>query len=198
MRVGLFRRSASFLADAMPIFIIISILFSLTLRDTLKPEGFDAAYDDYQEQSEIYFGDLNEQYENGDITLDEYTEAYNEILPAFEEEIAEYNVLFFQYSVRIVLFHLLSFIILYLIYTYATGGRTMGRRMMRIELGGRITFWRLFVREVVWRYMYWTVTLFIGGILIDIAMISFSERKQTLRDKVSGIYVKYEGADYPF
>jgi hypothetical protein len=198
MRVGLFRRSASFLADAMPIFIIISILFSLTLRDALKPEGFDAAYDDYQEQSEIYFGDLNEQFENGDITQEEYLEQYDEILPAFEEEIAEYNVLFFQYSVRIVLFHLLSFIILYLIYTYVTGGRTMGRRMMRIELSGKVTFWRLFVREVVWRYMYWTVTLFIGGILIDIAMISFSDRKQTLRDKISGIYVKYEGADYPF
>jgi hypothetical protein len=56
----------------------------------------------------------------------------------------------------------------------------------------------LLVREVIWKFGYWTITLVIGGILLDAAMIGLSQKKQALRDIVSGIYLKYEGVEYPF
>jgi hypothetical protein len=198
MRVGLFRRLGSFFFDAMPVVIIVSLLFTLFIGDILKPENYDSMYAEYQEISEEYFGDLQERYLDGEFTADEYQERYASLLPGFQRRTEEHYALIVIYVARVVLYHVLSIMLVYFAYVVVTKGRTLGRRMLQIELGGKVTFWRLFVREIIWRIGYWTITLFIGGILFDIYMIAFSKAKLTLRDKVSGIYVKYEGVDYPF
>jgi uncharacterized RDD family membrane protein YckC len=88
--------------------------------------------------------------------------------------------------------------LIYFVYNGFTKGKTLGRRMAKIELQGKINWWTLFVREVIWKFGYWMLLLFIGGIILDILMISFSAKKMALRDLITGITVQHEGVQYPF
>ena len=69
---------------------------------------------------------------------------------------------------------------------------------MKIELQGKINWWTLFIREVIWKSFFWVLTLFVFGIILDGALILFTQKKRTLRDIVSGITVNVEGVTYPF
>lgn len=216
MRVGVFRRLGSFLFDAMPIILLLSVLFSLFVGDLLKPDDYDNIYAEYQDLREQYLGSLEQAYLNEEITLVEYQEQYNEIYPEFQEATEEHYAYILVFMSRVVLYHFISFIVIYFVYMAFMKGRTLGRRILKIELGGKVTFWTIFVREFVWKLGYWSVTIgagltlvaigyfYIGiplaitGVLADLMLITFSKRKQTLRDIVSGTYIKYEGVDYPF
>lgn len=198
MRVGAFKRIVSFIFDAMPIILILTVLFTLFVGDLLKPDDYDNIYADYQAIRQDYFGVIEEDYRNGDITIEEYQRQYDLVIDDFNADTEDHIAVIYVYFVNVLLYHLLSFIVVYFVYVLLTKGRTMGRRLMKIELGGKVTFWRLFLREVLWKSAFWIITFGIGGIVLDIAMISFSRRKLALRDIVSGIYVKYEGIDYPF
>jgi hypothetical protein len=70
--------------------------------------------------------------------------------------------------------------------------------MAKIELLGNVNWWTLFVREVIWKFGYWMLLGFIGGIILDIAMISVGAKKRAPRDIVTGITVQHEGVQYPF
>ena len=198
MRVGLLRRIGSFILDTIPILLIVSLLFQLFIGDMLKPDTYDADYERYNEIREEYFGELEQQYTDGEITLDQYQERYDSLVPSFQRATEEVYTTILMYLARTVLYHTISFISIYLVYILFTKGRTLGRRVLHIELGGKVTLWRLFLREIIWKFGYWAVTLVIGGVVLDMAMIVMTKRKQTLRDFVSGTYIKYEGVDYPF
>jgi uncharacterized RDD family membrane protein YckC len=198
MRVGLWRRLISFVLDAFPIAAIIALLFSWFVGDLLKPADYDNLYAQYTEIREEYFSDLEQRYLDEELTYEEYRERYDSLMPSFQRATEEYYPAILKYTTRVVLYHVISFGAIYYIYQVSTKGRTLGRRMMKIELAGKVTAWRLFVREILWKYVFWTITLFVGGIMLDIAMIAFSQKKQTLRDIVSGTYLQYEGMDYPF
>ena len=198
MRVGLWRRLISFVLDPFPIAAIIALLFSWFVGDLLKPADYDNLYAQYTEIREEYFSDLEQRYLDEELTYEEYRERYDSLMPSFQRATEEYYPAILKYTTRVVLYHVISFGAIYYIYQVSTKGRTLGRRMMKIELAGKVTAWRLFVREILWKYVFWTITLFVGGIMLDIAMIAFSQKKQTLRDIVSGTYLQYEGMDYPF
>lgn len=198
MRVGLFRRIGSFIVDAMPIFVILSLLFQFFVGDVLKQDNYDAMYAEYESLRVQYFGDIEEQYANDEITLDEYQLEFNEINPQFQDASEEQYAVLFEYMIRVIMYNVFGFILIYYLYSVFMKGRTLGRRLLKIELGGRINAWTLFVREVLWKLGYWVVTFVIGGVILDVVFISFSKKKQTLRDIVTRTYVKYEGVDYPF
>jgi len=198
MRVGAFKRIVSFVFDAMPIVLVATVLFTLFVGDLLKPDDYDNIYAEYQEIRSTYFDDLEEQYRNAEITLEEYQAEYDLIIDDFNTDTEDHILVIYTYFMYVVIYHVLSFIAIYFAYVVATKGRTLGRRLFKIQLAGKVTVWRLFLREVLWKSGYWIVTFGVGGILLDIAMISFSKRKMTLRDIVSGIYVTYEGVEYPF
>jgi formate-dependent nitrite reductase membrane component NrfD len=198
MRVGLMRRLASFILDAFPIAIIISLLFSLFIGDLLKPANYDDIYAEYSLIRSEYFSDLEDKYFNEEITYDQYQERYNSLVPAFQNATKEQYKTIVTYTSRVVLYHVISFGAVYYIYMALMKGNTLGRKTMKIELGGKVTLWNLFVREILWKYFFWIITLGIGGIILDITMISLSQKKQTVRDYVSKTYIKYEGVDYPF
>ena len=138
------------------------------------------------------------QYQNEEITLEEYQslteDDYNQYLQDSEEHILA-TILFFRSAL---IYYISAFTILYYVYSVFTKGHTLGRKMMKIELQGNITWWTLLVREIIWKTGYYMLTLLIGGIIIDVLMISFSNKKLAPRDYVTKITVKYEGADYPF
>lgn len=198
MRVGILRRVGSFIVDAMPIFVILSLLFQFFVGELLKQDNYDVMYAEYEELRVTYFGDLEQQYLDDELTLEEYQVEFDEINPQFQAATEDHYAVLFEYMIRVIMYNVLGFILIYYLYSVFMKGRTLGRRLLKIELGGNINAWTLFMREVLWKLGYWVVTFLIGGIILDILFISFSKKRQTLRDIVTRTYVKYEGVDYPF
>jgi len=201
MRVGVFKRIGSFLLDAIPLFFILSLLFTFLVGDLLKPNNYDALMSELEVIQERY-NDLIEpyktQYEDDIITEAEYTVYVDDIRNDYLDETSEHLEANLSYIIRTVIYYVVAFILTYYIYNVVTKGNTIGRQMMKIELQGKINWWTLLLREVFWKPVYWVLTLGIGGIILDIAMITFSNRKQAPRDIVSGITVQHQGVNYPF
>ena len=218
MRVGLARRIASYLIDALPILLIVIGMHNLFVGDMIKGQidNFDQLEATFNEQYEIYndaLTDLAEQLENEEIT-EEY---YN------DEAIVLYNNLYDNYSVEFnavttyfmitVIYGVLTFMIVYYVYMLILKGNSFGRKLMGAELVGNVKWYTLFIREVLWKHMFWLVFLVIGnytgipalmamlmifGIVLDMILIGFSQNKRTLRDTLSNTRVVYKGVDYPF
>jgi uncharacterized RDD family membrane protein YckC len=201
MRVGLFRRIASFLLDAVPILVTLSLLFSLFVGDLLKEDGYDDLIVEYQSIVDDYNATIDpylQQFENDEITEDEYLALIQDDYDQFIEDTNIHTQAMLSYFVRGFFYHFIGFIVIYYAYNLIFKGNTYGRQIMKIELGGKITWWTIFVREIVYKVMFWLITLFIGGILIDMAVIAFSKRGKAPRDFVSNTYIKHKGVDYPF
>lgn len=201
MRVGVFKRGGAFIFDAMPIFLILSLLFSLFVGDILKPEGYDVGMEEYEvirEQYNDLIEPLTAQNEAGTLSDADYQEELDNLSSSFTEDTKTYTIMMMNFLIDSIFYYVLSYTILYYAYNVLTKGKTFGRKFMKIELQGKINWWTLLVREVIWKTGFWILTLAIGGILIDIIMVSFTNKKRTLRDMVSGITVAVEGVTYPF
>ena len=201
MKVNATRRIFSYLVDILPILALLSVLFNFFVGDLLKPENHDVLMEEYTTITEEY-NDLVEpyrlQFDNGELTEEEYQTIIDPIIEEFNEDTREHTTSMILYFQNGFLYFIFSFTILYYLYNGFTKGRTYGRKMMKIELTGKITWWTLFIREVIWKTGYYMLTLLIGGIILDIAMISLSAKKRAPRDIVTNITLKYEGVDYPF
>jgi hypothetical protein len=201
MRVSAFRRIVSYLLDILPIFAVLSLLFTFVVGDILKPENHDVLMEEYQQITAEY-GDVVDpyrlQFEAGELTEEEYQAILDPIIEDYNEDTREHITSMILYFQNGFLYYLMSFTVLYYLYSVVTKGKTVGRKLMKIELDGKINWWTLLVREVIWKTGYYMLTLLIGGIILDIAMISLSNKKRAPRDIVTGITLKYEGVTYPF
>ncbi len=201
MRVGLFRRITSFVFDALPILLIVSIAYTTFVGDMLKTEGYDALMEEYNAYNEQYYEAIEpyqNQLDNGEITQDEYVDLVEDDYNTLIDNTVEHREALVFYMIRSFAFHFFTFTLIYYGYSVIMKGRTFGRRFLKIELGGRVNWWTLLIREVIYKMFFWLLTLFVLGIGIDIATIIFGQRKRTLRDRISNTYVKFEGVDYPF
>ncbi len=201
MKVGALRRIGSYLLDIIPIFALLSLLFTFFVGDLLEPEGYDELLVEYREITTNYNEQVlpfYEQFENGELTQDEYQVEISDYTDQYLLDSDEHVKVMIVYFSNALIYYITAFTLLYYAYSVITKGHTLGRKMMKIELHGKITWWTLLVREVIWKTGYYMLTLFIGGILIDVLMISFSSKKLAPRDYVTKITVKYEGTDYPF
>ncbi len=201
MRVGVLRRIGSYLLDAIPIFATLSLLFSFFVGDLIEPEGHDELVAEFQEITEKYNTMLEpyfEEYEAGTLSEEDYNDIVENHRQYYELETRDHTYGMLLYYQRVLIYFIASFTLVYYAYNVITKGRTIGRKMMKIELQGKINWWTLLLREVIWKTGYWMLTLFIGGILLDIAMITFTNKKQAPRDFVTGITLKFEGVNYPF
>ncbi len=201
MRVKLFPRIASYLLDIIPILFTLSLLFSLFVGDMLKPENYDNLMTEYREISDEYTDVIQgykDQLDAGSLSQDEYDTTVNGLVEDYQDDIEEHTVAQIRYFFDTAMFYIISATLIYFVYSGFTKGRTVGRRIMHIELGGNVNWWTIFMREVIWKTGYWVLTLFVFGVILDIAMISFSKKKQAPRDFITNTRIKYEGVDYPF
>lgn len=200
MRVGAFRRITALLFDIIPLIVICSLIFNYLGADLIKPDGYDEIKADYDALADEYYDKIAElqlQYEDGEISDVVYVDQQALVLKAFNRQAEEYVMPVFMFEfVTKTIYYITTVTLLYYFYSLAMKGRTVGRRIMKIELGGKVTWWTLLLHEVIWKTGYWMLTLFVGGITLDIIMISFSRKKQAPRDLISGVYVKYEGVEY--
>lgn len=201
MRVGILRRVGSYLLDLVPIIAILTLLFQFLVGDILKPDNYDFLLTEYTDITAEYSesaADYRAQFDAGDITETELN-AFVQVLVdehAAETELHTKTIMDY-YSITIA-YYLIAVTLLYYVYSGITKGNTIGRQLFKIELTGKINWWTLFIREVIWKTGYYMLTLFIGGILVDFFMISFTKKKKAPRDLISRIDVKYQGVDYPF
>lgn len=202
MRVGLWRRVLSLVVDIIPIITVLSICFSLFVGDIIKPENYDEHQESYQAKVQAYNDEVIpyfEQYTEGELTTEEYNEITKPIEESyFDNEETDNEVRsYLTYVGSVIAYFFIGTNLVYFIYSGITKGRTFGRIFAKIELKGKVNWWTLFLREFIWKTLYWSVT-FGAGILIDVFMIAFTRKKMAFRDMVSQTRVAYEGIDYPF
>lgn len=201
MKVGVLRRIGSYLLDIIPIFAVLSLLFTFFIGDLLEPENYDNLIVEHSEITADYRAEILpffEQYESGVISQDAYQAAIADDTDQYYLDTEEHVQAMLIYFRNALVYYIAAFTVLYYAYSVVTKGRTLGRKLMRIELKGSINWWTLLIREVIWKTGYYLLTFVIGGIIIDILMIKFSNKKNAPRDYITKITVKYEGADYPF
>lgn len=202
MRVGVFRRFASFFLDAMPILLVLGLLLNLFVGDILKSQ-----YPNYDEIAATYQENINDYY----LTLDQYLLDLNEETITQEQydtmivdlrdtftlnnEYHESVILANYYSIFI--YFLVSYVLISYFYNLITKGQTYGRKIMKLELVGKVNWFSLILREVLWKTLFWVFTLSIG-IWVDIALITFTRKKRTFRDMLSETQVVFQGTSYPF
>lgn len=201
MRVGFLRRVGAFILDFIPIIAVLSLLFQFLVGDILKPEDFDSLMDDYNLITENY-NTLAQPYmtqlEDGDITQEEYEVLVQPLIDGHAEDTTEHTNVLMLYYQTVLFYYIISFTMIYYVYSGVMKGSTLGRKITKTELSGKVTWWTLFLREVIWKTGYYMLTLGIGGLIIDFFMISFTAKKKAPRDYISKIDVKFEGVDYPF
>ncbi len=109
-------------------------------------------------------------------------------------------------------FHFLGFTLVNYLYQGITKGQTLGRRFLFLRLSGRIDWWSLFMREVLWKAYIWAFAITFINIdyfgfalyiylalwIADFVLIAFSRDRRTIRDKVTRTKVILDEVVYPF
>ena len=202
MRIGFFRRITAFLLDAMPIFMILGLLLSLFVGDLLKSPypNYDHKVAIYQENMDEYYDTLNIykiQLDDEELTLEEYEDMSLSLQEDFTNNNEYFISIMFAYYLNVALYFFISFTLLNYFYQLILKGQTVGRKLMKIELFGNITWYNILLREVLWKSVFWVFT-FSAGIAIDMTLIAFTKKKKTIRDYLSQTELRYSGTSYPF
>ena len=202
MRVGLFRRLAAFLLDAMPMMLILSLLLSFLVGDLIKSEypDFDNKVAIYQENMDEYYDILNvykNRLDTDELTIEEYEEMALDLQVAFTKDNQQYINIIFAYYSAVAIYFFVGFSVINYVYHLIFKGQTVGRKLMKIELYGTINWYTLLLREFLWKSVYWVFTLS-TGIAIDLGLIAFTSKKKTIRDYLSYTELRHSGPSYPF
>ena len=202
MKISLFKKIMAYSFDIMPIIFILMILNTLFVGDLLKDPypDYDLNYEIYQDNVDDYFetlGRYNDELEAELITQDKYDTDAETLRDEFGIENEETEAIIYEYFSHVLYYFLIGFIALKYIYTLVTKGQTLGLKMMKLELVGKINWFTLLLREVFWREVFWIFTFGIG-LIIDLIMSSFTSKGKTMRDIFSNTQVIYQGTSYPF
>jgi uncharacterized RDD family membrane protein YckC len=204
MHVGLYRRIASYLIDILPIIMLVLAMQSWFVGDMLKTQ-IDPNYDQLEVE---YLEKIDErnalidpyytQFQNDEMSEEDFLVIRDEINNEFLEENAELiNTVVMDYWLYMVMYWIISINVIYYIYVLYLKGQTFGRKIMKIELQGNIKWYTLLLREIIWKNLFFVISLS-AGIAIDIGLIAFTKKKRTLRDLFTQTYLGHEGVQYPF
>lgn len=223
MNAGFFRRAFSSLLDVSLIILVLYLTFILGGRTILRNQvpDFDEVYAAYNEIVEAYNTDLNAIYEqySADIELagDDETlvtaaqTAFDEAKAALdtkqEADLAPYDETLTPYFLNCILYFGFGFLILMTLYTVLLKGMTLGRRVMQLKLEGAINPISLFFHDIIGKYFFVIVLSFLWNpymglliaglmILLDVIMLNFGRKKQTLRDMLVKISIVRTGYGY--
>jgi len=203
MNAGFFKRLASFIIDFAIIFALVFTSFRIiggpVIRDAI--DGYEEAIVVYNNAMDEYLRELDRLQERLETNPSYTQELYEAERQAVENEFNEayYEESQIVYTYWIYTFFYFAFFLTLANYLYALGfkGYTLGRRLMKLRLSGRVTWWTLFVREVLWKSFFWIFT-FSFGLAIDFGLIAFTRNRKTVRDYVSGTRVILDDVVYPF
>jgi hypothetical protein len=210
MNAGFVRRALSAAVDLVAVLLLIYVTFLIAGRQVLRDqvEDFDRIYEAYQEITEAYNADTElarlEYTAALELSGDNKTlqtlalENYQARLAVLDEQnvvdIEPFNRPLSGYFLNIIYYFAIGFVMLYGIYTVVMNGKTLGRRLLQVELEGKVNPVTIFLHDVVLKYfipiLILVVNLYTGALLLlfsallDLIMISFSRKRATLRDFV--------------
>lgn len=223
MRVSLSKRVLSYLIDAIPLLLVVLGLHNLFIGGIIEDQ-----IPNYTEHREVYYDnyailsnnleELSQDHENGLITKEYYDEERTAITTLFYETYEDEYASLVVHMILTFVYSSIMFMVLYYVYMLIMKGNTFGRYLMGAELRGKVNWFTLFMREVLWKHFFWIMfIMFISfvssmiyvpffllgifvvlGISIDMILISFTQQKKTLRDTFSNTEVVYKGVNYPF
>jgi len=182
--------------------MILSLLLSFFVGDLLKNqfENFDEISDQYSINVEEYYATLetyNTDLANQVITQTEFDTLFADLDEQFNADNVDAQSVILSYYMNVIFYYVISYAIISYLYNVFMKGQTFGRKLFQIELVGKINWYTLLLRELLWKTMFWITTLFFG-LIIDTFMISFTKNKKTLRDYFSGTQIIFKGTSYPF
>ena len=204
MNASFFRRGLSFFIDAV-IYVSLAIWVFMLIaapiyRNTIT--NFEHHMSVFEEVQGLVNAELEpyiEQYNNGEITLEEYRVHEGRILdsyyenPLYTESIdvgMQYET--FSLNTPVILF-LFNNVLAMIIFK----GQSIGRRLMKLKLVGEINWLTLILREFLWKYFFWLVTLGMG-LVLDVMMIFLSTNRLALRDRLTKTRIVLDDITYPF
>ncbi len=156
MRSGAIRRFGSYFIDniLMSMFQTVGLIFAWDKLKTLIELSFDLEY--------------------GRITMNEYWNFYWDTL------VDMYLII----GIPLLVLSILYMVVL----PYYWDGKTAGRHIVGVKIQNidqtPLKFWTIFVREVVFKVIWWIATLGIGSV-VDFVMVAVRKDKQTIRDIVT-------------
>ena len=222
MKAGFFRRLFSSIVDMTIVLGIIYLSFILFGRTIIENQidnydEMDAAYteimsiyrQDSRQVDDDYFEAIELAGEDETLKAEAAEERYIQkeiLLQQNEIDIAPYTSAINSYYANSTYYFLLIFLVLMLIYSFATKGLTLGRRLMKIRLAGELTPMKLFLHDIAFKYLLIVLFAVINPLfgimvimfmfLIDTALIAATRNKNTIRDMISKITVEKTELNY--
>ncbi|MDY0024145.1 MAG: RDD family protein [Candidatus Izemoplasmatales bacterium] len=222
MKAGFFRRLSSSIVDMTIVLGIIYLSFILFGRTIIQNQidNYDEMNAAYTEIMSIYSQDsrqIDDDYfeaielagEDETLKAEAAEERYVQkeiLLRQNEIDIAPYTSAINSYYANSTYYFLLIFLVLMLIYSFATKGLTLGRRLMKIRLAGELTPMKLFLHDIAFKYLLIVLFAVINPLfgimiimfmfLIDTALIAATRNKNTIRDMISKITVEKTELNY--
>ncbi len=216
MSASFLKRLLSSVVDIALVFLIVYLAFIAGGRTILRNrvENFEEIYSSYNEILEVYNGDLqdlqleydvNMEIADGDEALEDIAIAeYNNRIQLVNDQnaidIEPFNEPLTHYFLETIYFYAVGFLVIMTILSFATLGRTPGRRLMSIKLAtqtGPGEFEKpnpisVFLHDIVFKYfflviafvvsMYYGLILILVAFAVDLILIMFTRNNTTLRD----------------
>lgn len=215
MNAGFIKRGVASLIDITMILIIVSLTFYLFGRQVLRNQipYFDEINQAYAEVIAAYNADINaatDAYDaqmelaNGDSDLESAASVlYNQRVEIINNQnlmdIEPYNRTLTRYYLNNIYFYSIGFLLLLSIYTIATNGKTLGRKVAKVELEGSVNPISVFFHDVILKYFFILLILILNvyfglialalSFITDLVLMSFTKNKRTIRDYLLGIKV---------
>jgi len=201
MSASVLKRSGSFLIDLIIILAIITLIYRLFAQNIIQAqvENFDPQYQEFldaqiERTDEILA--LQQALSNGEITEANYQSELVRIDAFYNDNYVSQTEVFVEYILLNIVYFLTTYLIINYLYQLLFKGQTIGRRMLKIRITGRVTWWNLLFREVFWKGLYWIFT-FGFGIFLDFILIAFTTQRKTIRDYITQSRIINEDTLYP-
>jgi hypothetical protein len=201
MSASVLKRSGSFLIDLIIILAIITLIYRLFAQNIIQAqvENFDPQYQEFldaqiERTDEILA--LQQALSNGEITEANYQSELVRIDAFYNDNYVSQTEVFVEYILLNIVYFLTTYLIINYLYQLLFKGQTIGRRMLKIRITGRVTWWNLLFREVFWKGLYWVFT-FGFGIFLDFILIAFTTQRKTIRDYITQSRIINEDTLYP-
>ncbi len=202
MSAGFLRRFASLTIDAVILLAVITATFNLFGGTFIRNgiDDFETLYPRFLEAQNERFVDilaLQEQRDAGLIDDEMLAIRLSELDQFYNETYAAETTAYAQYLLNSFIYFVVLLVTFNFVYQGTLKGLTLGRRLFKLKLQGRVTWWTLFLREVLWKYFYWFFTLGFGFFL-DFILVTFTQSKKTVRDYLTNTRIILEDTLYPF
>lgn len=220
---GFFRRAMSTLVDLTLVIAVVTGTFYLLGRPLLQKqvEDYDLLNGAYQELTDAYEAEsaiLQEEYSASlELAGDDealQTEAYNlywaeknSLSQQYSVDIEPYNASLSVYLGNSILYFLIGFFVLMSIYTVVLNGKTLGRKFLQVKLEGPfVNPLSVFFHDVAFKYLFVIlfavsdlligIMVFLAMLVLDLIMITMTNKKTALRDRLLKMSVVKTGFQY--